>query len=68
MSGKFAASLNYNLLFRYFQDENGRICEFTVLARPPNAVAAMKEEMMKKVPPRLLAAKAKNAVKNIFGK
>jgi hypothetical protein len=38
------------------------------LARPPNAVAALKEEMMKKVPPRLLKVKAKKAVKNIFGK
>ena len=51
-----------------FQDNDGKICEFTVLARPPNAVAAMKDEMMKKVPPRLLSMKAKKAVKSVFGR
>lgn len=43
-------------------DEDGRIIEFTVLARPPNAVAALKDEMMRRVPPRLAALKAKQAL------
>ena len=38
-------------------DEAGRIIEFTVLARPPNGVDALKREMMKRVPPRLAALK-----------
>ena len=36
-------------------DEAGRMIEFTVLARPPNGVDALKREMMKRVPPRLAA-------------
>eukprot|EP01134_Creolimax_fragrantissima_P004000 CFRG4000T1 len=48
-------------------DDNGRICEFTVLARPPNGVAALKSEMMKRVPPRMAAYKAKKALSSIFG-
>lgn len=40
-------------------DEDGLITEFTVLARPPNAVKALKEEMMMRVPTRLAALKAK---------
>ena len=42
--------------------EDGRICEFTVLARPPNAVAALKDEMMRRVPVKLAALKAKQAL------
>ena len=38
-------------------DEAGRMVEFTVLARPPNGVDALKREMMKRVPPRLAALK-----------
>ena len=38
-------------------DEAGRMIEFTVLARPPNGVDALKREMMKRVPPRLAALK-----------
>ena len=38
-------------------DEAGRIIEFTVLARPPNGVDALKREMMKRVPTRLAALK-----------
>lgn len=53
---------------RNFQDEEGKICDMTVLARPPNAVAALKDAMMKNVPPRMMAMKAKQAVKGIFGK
>jgi len=34
-------------------DEHGLIQEFKVLARPPNAVSALKDAMMMKVPPRL---------------
>jgi hypothetical protein len=48
-------------------DEEGRICDFKVLARPPNAVAAMKDEMMKKVPTRLAALKIKQAARGFFG-
>jgi len=39
-------------------DEDCKISEFTVLARPPNAVAALKSAMMQKVPPRLAKLKA----------
>ena len=42
-------------------DEDGKIIEFAVLARPPNAVAALKDEMMRRVPPRLAALKVKQA-------
>ena len=34
-------------------DDHGVIQEFKVLARPPNAVSALKDAMMLKVPPRL---------------
>ncbi|GMH61756.1 hypothetical protein TL16_g10143 [Triparma laevis f. inornata] len=40
-------------------DEEGKIVEFKVLARPPNAVSKLKDAMMKKVPPRLAKLKAK---------
>jgi hypothetical protein len=40
----------------------GRIAEFTVLARPPNAVKQLKEEMMARVPMRLAKLKAKQAL------
>ena len=43
-------------------DEAGKIKEFTVLARPPNAVALLKDEMMRRVPMRLAAMKAKKAM------
>ena len=43
-------------------DEAGLIKEFTVLARPPNAVALLKDEMMRRVPMRLAAMKAKKAM------
>jgi hypothetical protein len=43
-------------------DDAGKIRDFTVLARPPNGVAALKDIMMKKVPPKLLAFKAKRAL------
>ena len=42
--------------------EVGRIKEFVVLARPPNAVEALKAEMMKRVPVRLAKLKAKQAL------
>lgn len=42
--------------------EAGRISDFTVLARPPNAVETLKSEMMKRVPLRLAALKAKRAL------
>mgnify|MGYP001400746324 CR=1 FL=1 len=40
----------------------GRIREFTVLARPPNAVSELKKEMMARVPIRLAKLKAKQAL------
>lgn len=40
----------------------GQISEFTVLARPPNAVSELKSEMMRKVPIRLAKLKAKQAL------
>lgn len=43
-------------------DEEGLIREFTVLARPPNAVEALKAEMMRKVPVRMAALKARQAL------
>ena len=39
--------------------QTSRIKEFTVLARPPNAVKALKDAMMAKVPVRLAKLKAK---------
>ena len=49
-------------------DESGKITDFKVLARPPSAVAALKDEMVKKVPPRLAALKVKQAAGRFFGK
>lgn len=43
-------------------DEDAKITDFTVLARPPNGVTALKDAMMRKVPPRLVAAKARRAL------
>ena len=43
-------------------NEAGLISEFTVLARPPNAVAALKTAMMQRVPVKLAALKAKQAL------
>ena len=43
-------------------DEQSRISEFTVLARPPNAVAALKDEMMRRVPVKMATLKAKKAL------
>ena len=42
--------------------DEGKIAEFTVLARPPNAVSALKKEMMSRVPVRLATLKAKQAL------
>ena len=43
-------------------EQSGCIKEFTVLARPPNAVEALKKAMMQKVPMRLAKLKAKQAL------
>jgi hypothetical protein len=43
-------------------NDAGHIVEFTVLARPPSGVAAMKSEMMKRVPHRLAALKSRQAL------
>ena len=40
-------------------EETGQITELAVLARPPNGVAALKAEMMRRVPTRLAALKAR---------
>jgi len=48
-------------------DEEGKIVKFTVLARPPNAVDALKQAMMRKVPPRLAKLKAQQVWGAIFG-
>ena len=48
-------------------DENGQIIEFMVLARPPNGVAELKKEMMKRAGPKLAMLKAKELKKSIFG-
>ena len=42
--------------------EQGKIAELTVLARPPNAVEALKGEMIRKVPMRIAALKAKQTL------
>ena len=34
-------------------DADGLITDFAVLARPPNAVAALKDEMMRRVPVKI---------------
>jgi hypothetical protein len=49
-------------------NEEGKITDFKVLARPPNAVSALKDQMMKKVPPKMALMKAKQAMSSIFGK
>ena len=46
-------------------NEAGHIVEFTVLARPPSGVAAMKSEMMKLVPHRLAALKSRQALDSL---
>ena len=47
-------------------DENGRIIEFRVLARPPNGVVELKNAMMAKVAPRLAKLKAQQALGSLF--
>jgi hypothetical protein len=47
---------------------DGKIIDFRVLARPPNAVQELKAAMMKKVPMRLAALKARRAMSSVFGK
>ena len=44
----------------------GKIEEFIVLARPPNAVAELTSAMMQKVPMRLAKLKAKQSLGNLF--
>ncbi len=48
-------------------DDDGNIVDFKVLARPPNAVSALKDEMMKRVPSRMAVVKMKQAAGNLFG-
>ena len=43
-------------------DSEGSIIEFTVLARPTNAIEALKNEMILKVPVRMATLKAKQAL------
>ena len=47
-------------------DDEGKIVDMKVLARPPNAVSALKAVMMAKVPPRLAVLKAKQAMGSFF--
>ena len=44
-------------------DENGKIVDFYVIARPPNAVAELKKEMMARVPQRMIKMKANKTKK-----
>lgn len=43
-------------------DQDGKIVEVSVLARPPNAVEALKSAMLAKVPLRMAALRAKQAL------
>lgn len=47
-------------------DENGKICEFSVLARPPSAVEELKNQMMIVATPKLIALKAKQSISSIY--
>lgn len=48
-------------------DKDGKICEFTVLGRPPNAIEELKKNMMYIATPKLMALKAKQSMSSIFG-
>eukprot|EP00697_Spironema_sp_BW2_P000197 gnl/Spiro4/10264_TR5457_c0_g1_i1.p1 gnl/Spiro4/10264_TR5457_c0_g1~~gnl/Spiro4/10264_TR5457_c0_g1_i1.p1 ORF type:complete len:220 (+),score=50.26 gnl/Spiro4/10264_TR5457_c0_g1_i1:40-699(+) len=48
-------------------NDRGEISEFTVLARPPNSVEALKAEMMKRVPQRLALLKVKKFGASLLG-
>jgi hypothetical protein len=48
-------------------DENGKIVDFYVIARPPNAIAELKKEMMARVPQRMVKMKAKKMASSFFG-
>ena len=48
-------------------NEDGKMIEFVVLARPPNGVSELKNQMMIKVPPRLVKLKLKQGMSSIFG-
>ena len=48
-------------------DEEGKIIEFSVLARPPSAVTELKNQMMRKATPGLLKLKAKKVASSFFG-
>ena len=43
-------------------DEEGKMVDFTVMARPPNAVDELKKQMMMRVPVKIAALKAKQAL------
>ena len=43
-------------------DAEGKMTEFVVMARPPNAVAELKKQMMMRVPVQIAALKAKQAL------
>lgn len=47
-------------------EETGKIVDFKVLARPPNAVDILKREMMKQVGVPLAKMKAKKALSSLF--
>lgn len=48
-------------------DSDGKIIDFVVLARPPNAVEALKKEMMSRVPGRMAKMKVKQLGSKLFG-
>ena len=43
-------------------DSEGKMTDFAVLARPPNAVEELKKQMMMRVPVKMAALKAKKAL------
>ena len=48
-------------------NDKGEIVEFRVLARPPNAVEALKATMMRRVPGPMARMKAAKGFSNLFG-
>jgi hypothetical protein len=48
-------------------NDKGEIIEFRVLARPPNAVEALKDVMMRRVPGPMARMKAAKGFSNLFG-
>ena len=62
----FCLSFFFKIYYHIIVIVQGKIEEFIVLARPPNAVAELKSAMMQKVPMRLAKLKAKQSLGNLF--